>query len=95
MLYGTNSPQVVRALYVDIEPYQPLKLPRHIRLLSKKGAIQVSLKTAPNSETINALIRTVLEQLKLVTASPVVDTAASAGGGTDGGEGKVRGEPRG
>ncbi|EFJ39749.1 hypothetical protein VOLCADRAFT_121781 [Volvox carteri f. nagariensis] len=86
----TYMVQVLRALYVDIEPYQTLKLPRHIRLMSKKGAIRVSLKTNPNSETINTLIRTVLEQLRLATTSAGgagVETGAAATGGGGGGGG--------
>lgn len=44
-------PQVVAALYVDVEPYQVLKLPRNIRMLSRNGAIEMNLSPAVTPET--------------------------------------------
>jgi hypothetical protein len=47
----------MRSLYVDIDPYQPLRLPCHIRMLSKSGEVHstVSLKTA-HGDGMNGLI---------------------------------------
>ncbi len=58
--------QVLAALYVDVEPYTPLKLPRHIRMLSKSGPTSATLSSAPVTDTIKQLIHGVLEQLKAV-----------------------------
>ncbi|GFR45996.1 hypothetical protein Agub_g7473, partial [Astrephomene gubernaculifera] len=70
--YGMRSylMQVLRALYVDIEPYQPLKLPRHVRMMSRAGAMRLSLLSAANSPTINILIATLLAELKEAVAAP-------------------------
>ncbi|KAG2491060.1 hypothetical protein HYH03_010506 [Edaphochlamys debaryana] len=70
--YGMRSymVQVIRALYVDVEPYRPIKLPRHIRMLAKAGSGGDGTlgAGATNSEFIVRLIKTVLTQLQGVAA---------------------------
>ncbi|PNH09605.1 Inositol 1,4,5-trisphosphate receptor type 2 [Tetrabaena socialis] len=57
--------QAIRALYINVEPYRPLKLPRHVRMMSKAGAIQAPLSSdSGNSDNVNQLINAVLTELK-------------------------------
>ncbi|KXZ52374.1 hypothetical protein GPECTOR_9g418 [Gonium pectorale] len=75
---------VLRALYVDIEPYQPLKLPRHIRMLSRGFATGSTPAGSANSDTINALIKMMLVQLKeVLNATAGADEQHSAPGKED------------
>lgn len=62
--------QVMRALYLDVEPFQPLKLPRHIRMMTKSAADNQSVlgrtSTPEDMARINQLIVTTSDYLKMM-----------------------------